>query len=47
MWIEEIKAIKEFCDKNKIPIVTPNPLNNYGIVLDNFGFNSVISDLVE
>src|SRR5439155_449115 len=36
--LEELAEFEEWCDHHELPLVRPNTMNNYGAVLDTFGF---------
>ena len=42
MWMEEIQNFKKFCEKHKIPAQSPNTMNNFGVILDDFGFKDML-----
>jgi hypothetical protein len=42
MWMEEIAYFKKFCDDNQMPRLHPNSMNNYGVILDDFGFEKIL-----
>ena len=48
-FCEEIKNIQKFFanNENKIPNSKPNPQNNYGVILNYFGFDLMISSLIK
>ena len=47
LWIEEIENIKEFLNTNILPMEQPNPENNHGIILDDFGFKHILESLIK
>jgi hypothetical protein len=44
--LEEIKNFEAWCDKNKEAVHRPNSMNNYGAILDDFGFEPVLEQLI-
>mmetsp|Transcript_6415 Transcript_6415/g.10007 ORF Transcript_6415/g.10007 Transcript_6415/m.10007 type:complete len:135 (+) Transcript_6415:407-811(+) len=43
---DEVAYFQEWCKKTCKHIVRPNSMNNYGAILDHFGFKTALSDLV-
>jgi len=44
--LDEVAYFQEWCKKTCKHIVRPNSMNNYGAILDHFGFKTALSDLV-
>mmetsp|Transcript_7896 Transcript_7896/g.12647 ORF Transcript_7896/g.12647 Transcript_7896/m.12647 type:complete len:158 (-) Transcript_7896:711-1184(-) len=44
--LTEVAYFQDWCKKAGHQIVRPNSMNNYGAILDHFGFKTALSDLV-
>lgn len=44
--LEEIAHFEEWCKLNNKPVNRPNSMNNYGAILDDFGFQPTLEQLV-
>ena len=44
-FLEEISNFEAWCHDNHIGIHRPNSMNQYGAILDEFGFKSVLEEL--
>ena len=44
--LEEVMWFEAWCEKQQVTINRPNSMNNYGAVLDDFGFDSFLSCLM-
>jgi len=44
--LEEVLSIDSWCERNKIKKQRPNSMNNYGIILDDFGFAPFLDQLM-
>lgn len=45
--IEEMEHFFAFCESRKLAIFRPNSMNNYGAILDDFGFRAVLDELMK
>jgi hypothetical protein len=44
--LEEIAFFETWCSENDFPLIRPNTMNNYGAVLDTFGFQEMLQQLM-
>jgi hypothetical protein len=44
--LEEIAFFERWCEENEMPLIRPNTMNNYGAVLDTFGFQEMLQQLM-
>ena len=44
--LEEIDHFEGWCTENDLPLIRPNTMNNYGAVLDTFGFQGMLQHLM-
>lgn len=44
--IEEVEAFQHWCDENDLDKLRPNSMNNYGVILDTFGFDNCLQTLM-
>jgi hypothetical protein len=44
--LEEIAFFENWCAENEIQMIRPNTMNNYGAVLDTFGFQDMLQHLM-
>ena len=45
--LEEIANYESWCQGNQLSIHRPNSMNNYGAILDEFGFNPVLKEFTK
>ena len=45
--LEEIDHFERWCAENDLPLIRPNTMNNYGAVLDTFGFQGMLHHLMQ
>jgi hypothetical protein len=45
-FLEEAAWFEEWCSQNDLPLLRPNTMNNYGTVLDSFGFDAFLQKLM-
>eukprot|EP01089_Gocevia_fonbrunei_P020042 TRINITY_DN7311_c0_g2_i1.p1 TRINITY_DN7311_c0_g2~~TRINITY_DN7311_c0_g2_i1.p1 ORF type:complete len:124 (-),score=30.28 TRINITY_DN7311_c0_g2_i1:482-853(-) len=46
-FLEEVEWFENWSDKNKFNVQRPNSMNNYGAILDDFGFENTLNDLMK
>lgn len=44
--IEEVKAFEDWCEEQDLDKLRPNSMNNYGVVLDTFGFQNCLQQMM-
>lgn len=44
--IDEVEAFQRWCDENDLNKLRPNSMNNYGVILDSFGFDHCLQTLM-
>ena len=44
--LEEVMWFEDWCTKQQVTIQRPNSMNNYGAILDDFGFDSFLNRLM-
>ena len=44
--LEEVAHFERWCETNAVAVYRPNSMNNYGVVLDDFGFAVVLDELI-
>lgn len=44
--IEEVEYFERWCVDNGLKIHRPNSMNNYGVILDHFGFEQCLTDVI-
>src|SRR6266545_6233735 len=44
--LEELAYFERWCGDNGLPLLRPNTMNNYGAVLDTFGFQAMLQQLM-
>jgi hypothetical protein len=44
--LEELAFFERWCAENEMPLLRPNTMNNYGAVLDTFGFQEMLQQLM-
>jgi len=44
--LEEVANFENWCYLNKLKVKRPNSMNNYGAILDDFGFDQTLDDLM-
>jgi hypothetical protein len=44
--LEELAHFEQWCGDNELPMIRPNTMNNYGAVLDTFGFQAMLQELM-
>jgi hypothetical protein len=44
--LEEMAFFERWCEENDLPMIRPNTMNNYGAVLDTFGFQQMLQQLM-
>jgi hypothetical protein len=47
LLLEEVKNFEDWCAANGLRVHRPNSMNNYGAILDDFGFESVLDQLMQ
>ena len=45
--MQEIAHFNKYCEDNQIPAQSPNTMNNYGVILDDFGFKEMLQSIIE
>jgi hypothetical protein len=45
--LEELDHFERWMAENGLPVIRPNTMNNYGAVLDTFGFEPMLTEMVE
>src|SRR5262249_39970891 len=45
--LEEVAHFERWCQDNDLPLLRPNTMNNYGAVLDSFGFEPCLQQLMK
>src|SRR5262249_39829619 len=44
--LDEIAYFEAWCTRKDLPLIRPNTMNNYGAVLDSFGFQTFLQQLM-
>jgi hypothetical protein len=44
--LEEAGCFEEWCSRSEVPLIRPNTMNNYGSVLDSYGFAPMLQQLL-
>ncbi len=44
--LDEIAFFERWCEENDLPLIRPNTMNNYGAVLDTFGFQEMLQQFM-
>ncbi|GAB5367909.1 hypothetical protein AAMO2058_001272500 [Amorphochlora amoebiformis] len=44
--LEEVDYFEAWCKKNRVDILRPNSMNRYGAIMDHFGFEPVLRELI-
>jgi len=45
--LAEVDHFEKWCFENNVEVSRPNSMNNYGAILDHFGFHQALSDLID
>jgi len=46
LLIDEIAYFEQWCVDNRLKLYRPNSMNKYGVILDHFGFDECLTEIV-